>query len=104
MRWFLGLLLAALIGLQWSLWFGEGGWTDVQELREAKRLQQIENEELRGRNRALEAEVEDLRGGSEAVEERARRDLGMIREDEVFFLPVDPGMGLQLESEASRHD
>ncbi len=104
MRWLLGLLVAALIGLQWSLWFGEGGWRDVQKLREANRLQQIENDELRSRNRALEAEGEDLRSGIEAVEERARRDLGMIREDEVFFLPVDPGVGLPLESEASRDD
>ena len=90
MRWLTAILLAALLGLQWSLWFGEGSWRYVQELREVQRLQEIENEKLRGRNRALEAEVEDLRSGSEAVEERARRDMGMIREDEVFFLPVDP--------------
>ena len=95
MRWLAVALLAALLGLQWSLWFGEGSWRYVQELREVQRLQEIENERLRNRNRALEAEVEDLRTGSEAVEERARRDMGMIREDEVFFLPVDPpgGMG-----------
>lgn len=90
MRWLALLLLAALLGLQWSLWFGQSGWPYVHELRDAKRLQQIENERLRNRNRALEAEVEDLRSGSEAVEERARRDMGMIREDEVFFLPVGP--------------
>ncbi|TVP80568.1 MAG: cell division protein FtsB [Thioalkalivibrio sp.] len=95
MRWLTVILLAALLGLQWSLWFGEGSWRYVQELREVQRLQEIENETLLIRNRALEAEVEDLRSGSEAVEERARRDMGMIREDEVFFLPVDPpgGMG-----------
>ena len=90
MRWLIVILLAALLGLQWSLWFGEGSWRYVQELREAQRVQESENEKLRSRNRALEAEVEDLRSGSEAVEERARRDMGMIREDEVFFLPVDP--------------
>jgi cell division protein FtsB len=90
MRWLIAILLVALLGLQWSLWFGEGSWRYVQELREAQRVQEGENEKLRIRNRALEAEVEDLRSGSEAVEERARRDMGMIREDEVFFLPVDP--------------
>jgi cell division protein FtsB len=90
MRWLALLLLAILLGLQWSLWFGEGSWPYVHELRDAKRLQQIENEQLLYRNRALEAEVEDLRSGSEAVEERARRDMGMIREDEVFFFPVGP--------------
>jgi len=104
MRWLLGLLLAALIGLQWSLWFGEGNWRDVLELREANRLQHIQNEELRSRNRALEAEVKDLRSGSDAVEERARRDLGMIREDEIFFLPVDPGVGMRVEPEDPRND
>ncbi len=95
MRWLAAALLAALLGLQWSLWFGEGSWRYVQELREVQRLQEIENERLRSRNRALEAEVEDLRTGSEAVEERARRDMGMIREDEVFFLPVDPPGGMR---------
>lgn len=104
MRWLTGLLLAALLALQWSLWFGEGGWRYVQELREVKRLQQIENEQLRSRNEALEAEVEDLRSGSEAVEERARRDMGMIREDEVFFLPVDPAPALQPPRDGRRGD
>ena len=104
MRWLIGLLVAALLGLQWSLWFGEGSWRYVQELREAKRLQQIENEQLRSRNQALEAEVEDLRSGSEAVEERARRDLGMIREDEIFFLPVDPTPGTQPLTDDRRDD
>lgn len=104
MRWLIGVLLAALLGLQWSLWFGEGSWRYVQELRETKRLQQIENEQLRSRNQALEAEVEDLRSGSEAVEERARRDLGMIREDEVFFLPIDPIPGNPPLTEGRRDD
>ena len=102
MRWLAAVLLAALVGLQWSLWFGEGSWRYVQELREVQRLQEVENERLRGRNRALEAEVQDLRSGSEAVEERARRDMGMIREDEVFFLPVDPPGGTGSETGGDR--
>ncbi|AHE98061.1 cell division protein FtsB [Thioalkalivibrio paradoxus ARh 1] len=90
MRWVIGLLLLVLLGLQWPLWFSEGGWRDVLELREVKRLQELENERLRARNQALEAEVDDLRSGTEAVEERARRDLGMIREDETFFFLIGP--------------
>jgi cell division protein FtsB len=93
MRWIAGLLLVALLALQWPLWFGDGSWRDVRELRETKERQERENEELRARNRALEAEVEDLRSGTEAVEERARRDLGMIREDEVFFFLIEPESG-----------
>lgn len=95
MRWILPLLLLlALSGLQWVLWFGDGGRLQVEELRAAIRLQHQENEALRARNRALEAEVQDLREGTEAVEERARRDLGMVKDDEVFFLLIRPESGL----------
>ena len=97
-RWVAGILLAVLLALQWPLWFGEGSWRDVRELREIRERQELENADLRMRNRALEAEVEDLRSGTEAVEERARRDLGMIREDEVFFFLIQP------ENEAPRRD
>ena len=90
--------MAVLLALQWPLWFGEGSWRDVRELREIRERQELENADLRMRNRALEAEVEDLRSGTEAVEERARRDLGMIREDEVFFFLIQP------ENEAPRRD
>jgi len=92
-RWVAGILFAFLLALQWPLWFGEGSWRDVRELREIRERQTQENAELRMRNRALEAEVEDLRSGTEAVEERARRDLGMIREDEVFFFLIQPEDG-----------
>jgi len=88
MRWLLSGLAAVLLLLQWPLWLGEGSWRDVRELREQVEQQEAANAELRQRNKALEAEVRDLRGGTEAVEERARRDLGMIREDEVFFFVV----------------
>ena len=38
----------------------------------------------------LQAEVEDLRQGLEAVEERARSELGLIKENEEFYQVV-PG-------------
>jgi len=33
----------------------------------------------------LEAEVQDLKKGLVAIEERARNELGMIKQDEIFF-------------------
>jgi cell division protein FtsB len=36
------------------------------------------------RNAGLDAEVRDLKQGYEAIEERARFELGMIRQDETF--------------------
>ena len=68
-------------------------WQEVREVRSLRAMveeQLEENEQLEARNEALAAEVEDLRAGLEAIEERARAELGLIREDEEFFLIVDP--------------
>jgi len=68
-------------------------WQEVREVRSLRAMveeQLEENERLEARNEALAAEVEDLRAGLEAIEERARSELGLIREGEEFFLIVDP--------------
>ena len=85
MRWMIAALLLLLGALQIPLWLGEGSYRDVRLLREAIEAHKAENETLRVRNRALEAEVRDLREGREAIEERARTELGLIREGETFF-------------------
>jgi cell division protein FtsB len=82
----LTLALAALIALiQYPLWLGKGSWLRVWEVDQQIRTQRDTNRALQARNSALEAEVRDLKVGLEAVEERARSELGMIRQDEVFF-------------------
>jgi cell division protein FtsB len=86
---FLRLLVASfvvlLLLLQYRLWLGDGGVHELLRLQQAIALQQQENDRLRERNEALDAEVLDLKQGEAAVEERARRELGMIRRDETFF-------------------
>jgi cell division protein FtsB len=86
----LGLVLVALlVAVQWPLWFGKGGWMRVWELdRQLIALEQT-NATARTRNAALDADVRDLKQGYDAIEERARTELGMIREDEVFFQIVE---------------
>ncbi|MFB4204631.1 Cell division protein FtsB [wastewater metagenome] len=81
----LALLLALVAGLQFRLWFGDGGVTEVMHLRDRVAEQRAENERLAERNRALEADVADLKDGLDAVGERARRELGMVGEGETFF-------------------
>ena len=83
------LLVAAIAGLQYRLWFGDGSVAEVMDLRGAIEVQQEENGRLYTRNRELEAEVIDLKNGLESVEYRARRDLGMTREDETFYQIVE---------------
>ena len=82
----LALALAALIVLiQYPLWMGKGSWFRVWEVDQQIRAQRETNHQLQVRNSALEAEVRDLKVGLEAIEERARSELGMIRQDEIFF-------------------
>lgn len=86
----LTLALAALIALlQYPMWLGKGGWLRVWETDQKVRAQRESNQKLQVRNAALDAEVRDLKQGLEAVEERARSELGMIRQDEVFFQVMD---------------
>ncbi len=90
MRVLLAILLFILILLQFKMWFGEGGFSDVRRLELRVEQQVEENEALAQRNRVLQAEVEDLRQGLGAVEERARSELGLIKENEEFYQVV-PG-------------
>jgi len=91
MRSLLAILLVVLIALQVKMWFGEGGYRDVKRLAVRVEEQARENEVLALRNRELQAEVEDLRQGLQAVEERARSELGMVKENEEFYqvVPVE---------------
>jgi cell division protein FtsB len=81
-------LIVLIVAIQTPLWFGKGGWLRVWELDHQLKAQREQNETLRARNAALDAEVRDLKQGYEAIEERARSELGMIKQDEVFFQVV----------------
>ena len=85
------LVLVALAGLiQYPLWMGRGGWLSVWDMQEHIATQRGINEGLRARNVALLAEVDDLRTGTEAAEERARAELGMMRQSELFVQVLPP--------------
>jgi cell division protein FtsB len=82
----LSLVLTILIVLlQYPLWLGKGGWFKVWEVDQQITAQHETNRKLQMRNATLDAEVRDLKQGYEAIEERARNELGMIRQDEIFF-------------------
>ncbi|MGB1581411.1 MAG: cell division protein FtsB [Nevskiales bacterium] len=88
----LGLLLL-LLGMQYRLWVGDGGWAEVARLRADIEALQEANADLQTRNNKLEAEISSLKTGVDAMEERARSDLGMVKEDEDFFLIIEPEEG-----------
>jgi cell division protein FtsB len=88
----LAAVLSALILLiQYPLWLGKGGWMRVWEVDRQLDAQHARNDGLEMRNGALAAEVKDLKQGFDAIEERARYELGMVKNDEVFFqVPAKP--------------
>ena len=88
-KWLIVLLLGLLLILQVKLWVGPGSMVEVLGLEQSITDQQAQNAYLRERNAALDAEVLDLKRGVEAIEERARSELGMIKQDETFFQIVD---------------
>ena len=90
MRILIFVLLLLLGWLQYRLWVGEGSLAEVAALRHEILAQGEELEKLRTRNRRLQAEVEDLRQGQDALEERARSELGMIKEGEIFLQVIEP--------------
>jgi cell division protein FtsB len=84
MRWFSAILLALVVLLQYPLWLGKGGWLWVWDAGRRLEQQKEGNRALEVRNAGLDAEVRDLKQGYDAIEERARFELGMIRQDEIF--------------------
>ena len=87
-RWVSLMLLLMLAGLQVKLWVS-GGMRDVWRIELAVRHQERENAKQQARNEQLAAEVSDLKEGAEAIEERARSELGMVKNDEVFYQVIE---------------
>jgi len=89
MRWLLIILIVFLAGLQFRLWVGEGSLAHKAELDKKVEEQRIENKKLRLRNKQIAQEVESLKTNLDSIEEKARKDLGMIKDGEIFYLVID---------------
>ena len=98
MRWLSVALIALLVLLQYPLWLGKGGWLRVWDVDRQLQSQKDDNKKLEIRNAGLDAEVRDLKQGYDAIEERARFELGMIKQDEIFVqIPEKAASGKALE-------
>jgi len=91
MRLIILSLVLLLLLIQYPLWLGKGGWLRVWDLDQQVTVARQKNDELRARNAKLNSEVQDLKDGTGAIEERARLELGMIKQDEVFVRVLPPG-------------
>ena len=88
-RFFIIILIVFFLMIQFDIWFKDDGFYRVNELEQMIGSQVEENERLKLRNEQLEREIEELKSGTESIEEKARTDLGMIKEGEEFYLIVE---------------
>lgn len=91
MKWLILVLLLMLAGLQYRFWVGDTSYAQVMRLEHAIAQQEQENSRLQHRNQVLAVEVNDLKTGTDGIEERARHDLGMIKQGETFYMVVKDG-------------
>jgi cell division protein FtsB len=102
MRLIMICLAALLLAIQYPLWLGKGGWLRVWELDKQVSAAQKKNDELKARNAKLNSEVQDLKEGTEAVEERARYELGMIKDNEIFIQVLEPNGAPGVQKSAAK--
>ena len=84
------VLLSLLIWLQYKIWLQDGGIPEVIQLQQEVEEVKTEVQQLQERNSSLDAEVKDLKKGLDAIEERARSEMGMIKQGEVYYQVIEP--------------
>jgi cell division protein FtsB len=89
LRWLLLVLLLLLGVMQYRLWLGEGSLAEQHRLELQVEEQTLINSDLTARNAVLEREVLELQNGNKGLEQRAREQLGLIREGETYYQVVD---------------
>ena len=97
---FLALLLVLLlVVMQVNVWLTKDGYSRIAEIKELIHYQQKENNEMVSRNSQLKEEIKDLKDGYSAIEEKARGDIGMIKEGEEFYLLTEPRPDLEAKTD-----
>ncbi|WP_430461409.1 FtsB family cell division protein [Thalassolituus sp. LLYu03] len=79
-----------LLILQYRIWLGDAGVVSSRALEQKIAKLHQDNDVQQGENDSLMAEVDDLRSGTSLLEEKAREELGLVRQGESFILFVDP--------------
>lgn len=96
------VLIVLLVLVQYPLWWGRGGWLRVHDLRQQLQAQLQKNAGEKARNDRLAGEVQDLQDGTAAVEERARYEMGMVKDGEVFVQFVSPNAAAHASAAGSQ--
>ena len=74
-----------LIVLSYKFLFGDTSFYKYQELKKQVISIQNENIKFKEKIKVLQAEIRSLKTGLEVIEEKARQELGLIKENETFY-------------------
>ena len=85
--------------MQVNIWLTKDGYSRIVEIKGLIQDQQKENSEMASSNSQLKEEIKDLKDGFSAIEEKAREDIGMIKEGEEFYLITEPRPDLEVKDD-----
>lgn len=83
------LALVIFVWLQYQLWFDDTGVLANYALSDQIENQSELNRASKARNQVLEEEIWAIKSGMDSIEAKARKELGMLKEGETFFIIVD---------------
>jgi cell division protein FtsB len=89
MKILISILAITLCALQYQILFGQSGYFAKKVLAQQLQEQQQRFEQLKQRNLKMTAEVLALRANPAAFEARARSELGLVKDGEIFYLVPD---------------
>lgn len=75
----------AMLGLLLLVGFGDNGWLELIHMRATHARLLRENHRLARQNQRMYRNIDRLQNDPEYIENIARRELGMIRQDELIF-------------------
>ena len=78
-------LVIVILSLQYKLWFGNDGLIEWMHLSKQLAEKNQDNKASASRNFSIATDIAELKRGEEGIEERARYDLGMVKQDEVYY-------------------
>ncbi len=79
------VLLLAILWLQTQIWFGHADVFAITHVHQRLVKLQADNQLAELRNQAMYQKINALKSSGQAVEARARYDLGMIKQGEIYY-------------------
>ncbi len=89
------LSVMIFVWLMYQLWFDQTGIFANISMRDQIENQREINIAKQARNQVLLEEINALKSGMGSIESKARKELGMIKKDETYFIVVEKNKGLK---------